>query len=245
MPDARPSEAVHDGRWFLFSMVVGLCVHKSPRGFSRAGELLRRPFAHPFGIAVTPNVRRPDGPVSLVDEIAYCLADEMTGNRAARQTVRPQQLPFALKVFFRRNRLIDIEVVAPAGEFDAVVAHLFCERRQFFEGKVGPLASKEGDGACHGATGFILRATTTEAGRGPACADPRRHTSNCLKNFRLRSASSILPHSTLRKISRSSGSRIFNTRSQSTMPSPQAQPTGVPVTLPFSRLLCSKLMSLA
>ena len=55
-----------------------------------------------------------------------------------------------------------------------------------------------------------------------------------VRKARLRFASSILPHSTLRKISRSTGSRILATRSHSTTPSPQAQPTGVPVTLPRS-----------
>jgi hypothetical protein len=34
---------------------------------------------------------------------------------------------------------IDIEVVAPAGEFDAVVAHLLDERSEFFEAKGRPI----------------------------------------------------------------------------------------------------------
>jgi hypothetical protein len=38
--------------------------------------------------------------------------------------------------------LIDIEVVAPAGEFNAVVAHFFNDGREFGEREVGPLAGE-------------------------------------------------------------------------------------------------------
>src|SRR5690606_37211725 len=39
---------------------------------------------------------------------------------------------------------IHVEVVAPAGEFETVVAHFIGERREFFEREVGPLAGEEG-----------------------------------------------------------------------------------------------------
>jgi hypothetical protein len=52
-------------------------------------------------------------------------------------------------VFLGTGGGIDVEVVAPAGEFDAVVAHALGERREFFEGKIGPLAGEEGDGTWH------------------------------------------------------------------------------------------------
>jgi len=56
---------------------------------------------------------------------------------------------------------------------------------------------------------------------------------------------SIVPHSTLRQIVRFTGLRISMTRFQSMTPSPHAQPTAVPVTLPRSASLCWTLMSLA
>jgi hypothetical protein len=38
--------------------------------------------------------------------------------------------------------LVDIKVVAPAGKFDAVVAHFFHKRGEVGEWKVGPLAGE-------------------------------------------------------------------------------------------------------
>ena len=49
-----------------------------------------------------------------------------------------------------------------------------------------------------------------------------------------RSACSMVPHSTEKTMSRFAFRQIRNTRAQSITPSPQAQPTGVPVTLPRS-----------
>src|SRR5690606_15086168 len=76
-----------------------------------------------------------------------------------------------------------------------------------------------------------------------SCRGRRGYLTRCRpralrRNSKLRAASSILPHSTEKKISRSSGSSMRTTRSQSTTPSPQAQPTGVPVTLPRSLAPC-------
>jgi len=70
------------------------------------------------------------------------LADEMTRDREAGQAVVGEELPFFADVGFRRSGLVDIEVVAPAGEFDAVVAHLFYERGEVGEWQVGPLAGE-------------------------------------------------------------------------------------------------------
>ncbi len=61
-----------------------------------------------------------------------------------------KQLPLLVDVFLAVDRGIDVEVVAPAGEFETVVAHFFRERGQFFEGEIGPLAGEQGDGAWHG-----------------------------------------------------------------------------------------------
>ncbi len=65
-----------------------------------------------------------------------------------------EESPFVVDVFFGRGGGLDIEVVAPAGEFKAVVAHLLGEGREFFEGEVGPLAGEQGYGSRHGMTGL-------------------------------------------------------------------------------------------
>jgi hypothetical protein len=40
-------------------------------------------------------------------------------------------------------------MIAPAGKFDTVVAHLFNKWEEFIDGEVGPLASKEGNFSTH------------------------------------------------------------------------------------------------
>jgi len=80
--------------------------------------------------------------VTFVDEVAHGLADEVGRDGVAAQGVVGQQRPFLLAVFRGRSRGIDVEVVAPAGEFEAVVAHFLRKRRKFLQGQVGPLAGK-------------------------------------------------------------------------------------------------------
>jgi hypothetical protein len=41
--------------------------------------------------------------------------------------------------------LSDIEVISPAGELKAVIAHFSSKRRKFFEWKIGPLACEKCD----------------------------------------------------------------------------------------------------
>ena len=70
------------------------------------------------------------------------LADEVARDREAGEAVVSEEFPFFADVGFRRSGLIDIEVVAPAGEFDAVVAHFFDKRGEVGECEVGPLAGE-------------------------------------------------------------------------------------------------------
>ena len=56
-----------------------------------------------------------------------------------------QAAPFLLHIGLRGRSGIHIEMVAPAGEFEAVIAHRLCERSQFFKREIGPLAGEEGD----------------------------------------------------------------------------------------------------
>jgi hypothetical protein len=71
--------------------------------------------------------------------------------------------------------LVDFEVVAPAGEFESVVAHLFREWGEFFEGKVGPLAGEQGDGSWH--TMEVLKGGLFEILRGQTAPRAGRESS--------------------------------------------------------------------
>src|SRR5207247_11395074 len=50
------------------------------------------------------------------------------------------------------ERLVDLEVIAPAGELEAVEAPGAALRRKVLDGQVGPLAGEERDGAGHRAS---------------------------------------------------------------------------------------------
>jgi hypothetical protein len=107
-----------------------------------------------------------DGLVALVDAVADRLADEVVGDGEELQVVlREQRLAF-LDVGVRGGAA-HVEVVAPAGELEAVVAHLARERGELGEREVGPLAGEEGDGSWHGASGEPF-AWTRRAG---SCGD--------------------------------------------------------------------------
>ena len=88
--------------------------------------------------------------MTLINVVAHGLTHQVTGNGVAGKTVVVQQGPFVAKVFLVAGGGIDVEMVAPAGELYAIVAHFLDQRREFFEGKVGPLAGEQGDRAGHG-----------------------------------------------------------------------------------------------
>jgi hypothetical protein len=88
--------------------------------------------------------------VAFVDVVANSLADEVIGNGEAGQAMIREQLPFFGDVLFRRRCGVHIEMVAPAGEFDAVVAHFFGEGCELSEREIGPLAGEECNVSWHG-----------------------------------------------------------------------------------------------
>ena len=67
----------------------------------------------------------------VINQIAHGLADEVRGNGVAGQPVLLQQRPFFLEVIGFRQRAVHFKVVAPAGEFHAVVAHFLDQRQEF------------------------------------------------------------------------------------------------------------------
>ncbi len=66
------------------------------------------------------------------------------------QVVLFEQVAFAGAVGVVGQGLVDLEVVSPAGEFQAVVTKLGCLLAEGFERQVGPLAGEESDRSSHG-----------------------------------------------------------------------------------------------
>ena len=88
----------------------------------------------------------------VVDVVADGLTDEVVGDGETSQAVVGEQFPLGF------DRLggphgVDIEVVAPAGEFESVVAHALGEGREFFERQIGPLAGEKSNGSGHDTRG--------------------------------------------------------------------------------------------
>ena len=88
--------------------------------------------------------------MALVDAVAHCLSDGMVRNGMAGEAMILQQGPFFSDVFFRGGGLVDVEMIAPAREFEPIVAHCFCQRGKFLEWEIVPLASKERKRTRHG-----------------------------------------------------------------------------------------------
>ena len=60
-----------------------------------------------------------------------------------------EELPFFGDVFFGRGGGIDVEMVAPAGEFEAILAEVARLLAEVFQLEIGPLAGEERDGSGH------------------------------------------------------------------------------------------------
>jgi hypothetical protein len=120
-------------------------------------------------------MRGEDRLVPLVDRVADRLPHEVVADRPDLQVLRRERVvpALAVRLAVGADRLAHLEVVAPAGELEAVVAEpagLLDHRR---EGEVGPLAGEEGDGAGHGSPFGIGGASGgAERGAGPD-AGPR------------------------------------------------------------------------
>ena len=87
--------------------------------------------------------------MAFVNQIADGLADEVGGNGVAGEAVLFEERPFVLEVIGFAEGAVHFKVVAPAGEFHAVVAHFFDEREELGEGEVGPLAGEKCDRSWH------------------------------------------------------------------------------------------------
>ena len=85
--------------------------------------------------------------MALVDAVADGLTDEMAGDGVAGVAVVLELGPLVVDVFLGRGGGIDVEMIAPTGEFEPVVAHFIGQRGEFFEREIGPLAGEECDGS--------------------------------------------------------------------------------------------------
>src|SRR5581483_11554913 len=137
VPDRRAGEAVHLRDAEL-------------RGRARRVlHPLRGAPPHTLRLAVAVDLRRQDGAVALVDAVADALADEMRADRPHVEAVTLEQPAPPLRVAGVGERPVDLEVVAPARELEAVEAPAAAALRELLERQVGPLAGEEGDRASH------------------------------------------------------------------------------------------------
>src|SRR6185437_3264323 len=101
-----------------------------------------------FRFSIAPNARREDGLVTFIDVVADGLADEVRGDGPGLQAMLREDFVTLVAI-----RLVppfdDVEVIAPAREFKAVVTERLGLLRDRVEGEVGPLAGEQCDGACH------------------------------------------------------------------------------------------------
>ncbi|GHC08449.1 hypothetical protein GCM10010348_33370 [Streptomyces anthocyanicus] len=94
--------------------------------------------------------------MALVDDgVADGLADQVVGDGPALEAVLVEQLVPGVHVGRIREGLVDLEVVAPAGEFQAVVAEVAGEPADLLQRQVRPLSGEEREVAWHGAAGLL------------------------------------------------------------------------------------------
>jgi hypothetical protein len=137
VPDRRAGEPVH-----------------LPDSEQRGGP---RGVLHPFGrtlpdavrIAVPPDLRRQDRAMPCVDRIADGLADEVRAQGEAVQVVALEHLLDGAGVTRLGERLVNLEMVAPAGELEPVEAPPARLLGQLLERQIGPLTGEERDGPRH------------------------------------------------------------------------------------------------
>ena len=115
----------------------------------RVGHLFGRTLADALRIAVAPDVGRRGSHGGARRSGRRRLADEVGGDREALEAVAVEDLPARIGIAGVRERLADVEVVAPAGELEPVEAPARGLLGDLLERQVGPLAGEEGDRACH------------------------------------------------------------------------------------------------
>ena len=120
-----------------------LGVEKSAACACSQFQLFGSALADTLGITISPDHWGENGLVTLIDEIADRLTNQMIGDSKCGEAGISQNAPTLLTVVGRFGSLVDVKMVAPTGELQSVEAHLFGKRRKFRERKIGPLAGEE------------------------------------------------------------------------------------------------------
>ena len=84
--------------------------------------------------------------MAVVDRVADGLTHEMRAERPHAKALLLQQAPHGSRVARVSDRPVDLEVVAPAGELETVVAPGRDLGREHLERQIGPLAGEQRDG---------------------------------------------------------------------------------------------------
>jgi hypothetical protein len=119
------------------------------RGLGGVDHLAGGALADALRLAVAPDIRRQDGLVAGVDVVADGLADQVAGDGKAAQAVSIENVPALLAMLLILQGLIDVKMVAPAGQFQAVIPEHAGLGAELFKGHIRPLAGEEGDVASH------------------------------------------------------------------------------------------------
>src|SRR5579864_970517 len=121
MPDARPGESVDDRRE---SRRLRRRVDEGAARLGGVDQLLAGPLLDALSAAVPPYVGGEDRLVPLVDGITDRLPDQMIGNGKCLQPVALENVPAVFAIALVLQRLVHLEMVAPARELDAVISEL-------------------------------------------------------------------------------------------------------------------------
>ena len=149
MPDGGAGETIDHGGGGVVSGAAGAGIEKLADGAGGGLHLFRGALADAFGLAVTPDIGGQDGLVAFINQIAHGLAHEMGGDGVAGESMLGKQCPFLRYIVRLSQGAVDFEMIAPAGEFHAVVAHGPGLGSEFREREIGPLAGEKGDDSWH------------------------------------------------------------------------------------------------
>ena len=84
-----------------------------------------------------------------VDAVQHRLAHEVVADRKHLQAVPRQDFPLPAAIARIGQGLVHLEVIAEAGQFEAVESERFGQRGQCFQRQVGPLAGTQRNRTCH------------------------------------------------------------------------------------------------
>ena len=151
MPDARAGEAVDDAHAQLL------------RRAGRVLQLLGGAAIDAGRIAVAPHVWRQNRLVPRVDRVEHGLADQVRADGVHLQVVALQQVAAVGAVAVVGQRLVDLEMVAPAGQLQPLIAELAGLAGHVLQRQIGPLAGEQRDRSSHV---WLLRWVETATCRG-------------------------------------------------------------------------------